>query len=176
MLKGLSCSISEVLSQDIAEISIKRKKANEKHSTQIYFKDQTNRRIKFVEIGSEYFKIIRNIRGVEKNVILHSLNTKFNIESLLKVKEGKGKSGSFFFYSHDKRLIIKIIQYEEKHSFKRMLSKYCKHLESNPNTLLSIIYSLFSLKVPGMAKVYAIVFQNSRFIGGKYRVKIYIYI
>ena len=178
MLKGLICIISNISSQKSVEIQHRTKNGYENYYTRILFKDSSNPKkfIKFTEIGSNYFSNIRNIRNIDVNMFLHSLNPNLNTRSLLKVTEGKGKSGSFFFISHDERLIIKIIQYEEKHTFKQILKRYCNHLENNPISLLSIIYSLFSLKVPGMAKINAILSPNSQFIGGKLRVMEYIYI
>ena len=46
--------------------------------------------------------------------VLHaSLSPKFNLEQVFKAGEGAGKSGSFFFFSHDKKFIIKTMTDEE---------------------------------------------------------------
>ena len=41
-------------------------------------------------------------------VLFHpSLSPKFNREAVFKAGEGAGRSGSFFFFSHDRKFIIK---------------------------------------------------------------------
>jgi len=42
-----------------------------------------------------------------------SLSPKFNRDKVFNAGEGAGKSGSFFFFSHDNRFIIKTISSDE---------------------------------------------------------------
>ncbi len=41
------------------------------------------------------------------DVLYQSLSPKFNRDMVFKAGEGAGKSGSFFFFSHDHKFIIK---------------------------------------------------------------------
>jgi len=43
--------------------------------------------------------------------------------------EGEGKTGSFFFFSKDKRFIIKTISEEKKENLMKMLPKFVEYLE-----------------------------------------------
>jgi len=70
-----------------------------------------------------------------------------------------GKSGSFFYFSPDYRYLIKTIHYNEHRHFFKVLDKYYKYLEANPNTLIMSIYGLYRLKADGH-KMYFIVMQN----------------
>ena len=61
--------------------------------------------------------------------------------------QGAGKSGSFFFFSHDKKLIIKTMRGNEKSILSNMLNKLILHYESNENkSLLARIYGMFKIK------------------------------
>jgi len=42
-----------------------------------------------------------------------SLSPKFNRDMVFKAGEGAGRSGSFFFFSHDRKFIIKTMTKEE---------------------------------------------------------------
>lgn len=52
---------------------------------------------------------MRSIDGFDKDMLNESLNPSImgNIEAIKKSGEGMGKSGSFFFFSHDRKLLIK---------------------------------------------------------------------
>jgi len=47
------------------------------------------------------------------NDLYKSLAPKFNRDKVFNAGEGAGKSGSFFFFSHDNRFIIKTISSDE---------------------------------------------------------------
>ena len=141
--------------------------------------DQNKRKAEkyiFTEIEAEIFKRIRDISSIYNSIILYSLDPVLNKKKLLSVGEGSGKSGCFFFFSHDEQFIIKIIQNDEKKTLVNMLRNYEKYLNFNSCSLLSKIYSLFSLKVPGMAKIHAVLMANTFYNSGIPRVNIYIYI
>ena len=130
------------------------------------------RTFKFIEYFPITFRNIRSISQITDEILQTSLNPDLNKNKLVQVKEGEGKSGSFFFTSFDQRFKIKIIQQEEKNQITRMLEDIEKHFRRNPNSLLTRIYSLFKIKVRGMASVHAILIPNSFFIDGKVRVNI----
>jgi 1-phosphatidylinositol-4-phosphate 5-kinase len=71
----------------------------------------------------------------------------------------EGKSGSFFYYTHCGRFVIKTIPHTEFRFLLKVLPKYFKHLEDHPHSLI--------IKVLGMhkifydkRKIYFIVMQN----------------
>ena len=134
---------------------------------------QDNKKIIFTEISTNIFNHIRSLSGISKAEFIHSLDSILNKNSLLQIKEGEGKSGSFFFDTHNKRLMIKILQNEEKKVIENFLENYEKHLKNNSESYLLRIYSLFELKVPGLAKTYAILIPNAFFIQGTLYVRLY---
>ena len=85
--------------------------------------------------------------GISPNDFLHSLCPIANREKVFNAGEGTGKSGSFFFFSHDNRFIIKTLRHEEKDVLLSMLDDYISHLTATSNkSLLARIYGVFTFK------------------------------
>jgi len=57
---------------------------------------------------------------------------------------GGRKSGEFFFFSRDKKLIIKTVPDLEIKMLRGILEKYQKHFEEYPNSLIAKIYGAFT--------------------------------
>jgi len=58
----------------------------------------------------------------------------------MKCKVSEGKSGSFFFTSHDGKYLVKTIYHREKVSLEKMLPDYFEYIVSSPNSLLNQIF------------------------------------
>ncbi|KAJ3416780.1 Phosphatidylinositol-4-phosphate 5-kinase [Chytridiales sp. JEL 0842] len=71
-----------------------------------------------------------------------------------------GKSGSFFYFSQDYRFIIKTIHASEHKSIRMVLRDYYEHIKNNPETLLSRIFGLHRVKLPGKRKIHFVVMGN----------------
>ena len=78
-----------------------------------------------------YFKSIQEGNGITPDVILSSLSPEFNRDMVFKAGEGAGASGSFFFFSHNKRFIIKTMSQKELRIFLELLPYYELHLKEN---------------------------------------------
>ena len=57
----------------------------------------------------EKFKKIMELDGINDEQITESLSFKQNKKQLFKAGQGAGKSGSFFFFSSDRKFVIKTI-------------------------------------------------------------------
>jgi len=55
-----------------------------------------------------------------------------------------GKSGEFFFFSRDRKLIIKTIPCVEMDMLIEILQKYEEHFNTNPNSLIAKIYGAYT--------------------------------
>ena len=62
----------------------------------------------------EIFKVIREKDKIGAQEIYLSLKMENNIDKVFQAGEGAGKSGSFFFFSHDNRFLIKTVTKTEK--------------------------------------------------------------
>ena len=78
---------------------------------------------------------------------MKSLSLEENRKKVFKAGESAGKSGSFFFFSHDNRLLIKTMKGNEKKIMLNILDDYIDHIKkSNNKSLLARIYGIYTIK------------------------------
>jgi len=87
------------------------------------------------------------------------LPSQFLQDAIANQKFSEGKSGSFFVFSPDKRLIIKTVPKHEFESMQRLLPAYYRHLEKYPNSLLVRILGTYSMQLVH-TEVYVIFMAN----------------
>lgn len=81
-------------------------------------------------------------------MLLESLDPEKNQTNLFKAGEASGASGSFFFFSTDKRFIVKTMTNGEKEFFLAKVARpYFSHLKKNPTSLLARIYGVYTIKI-----------------------------
>lgn len=113
-----------------------------------------------IEFAPELFDFIRHISNFNNAEFAECLDPIRNIDSLISANESKGKSGSFFMFSADRRIVIKTIKEKELKDLIRILYFYARHLENNPNSLLCRIYGAFYLKFAGITPMFVILMEN----------------
>ena len=91
--------------------------------------------------------------------ILKSFDIKKNQGSALKAGESAGASGSFFFFSHDSRFLIKTINASEKAIMLDMLPDYLERIKKG--SLLAKIYGIFTIKSKYYDKIDVLLMQNT---------------
>ena len=85
----------------------------------------------------------------------------YNREQVFQSGEGAGKSGSFFFFSHDNKFLIKTMKADELDLMLKILPHYLEHHRRNPDSLLAKIFGVFTLKKAGMNKVHLMLMENT---------------
>lgn len=90
-----------------------------------------------------------------------SLSPKLNREMVFKAGEGAGRSGSFFFFSHDRKFIIKTMTKEELKLYLQLLPKFSQHFLNNENSLLAKIYGVFTVNTKYMKEVHVMLMENT---------------
>lgn len=98
--------------------------------------------VKVYDYAHKAFHKLRYEDGITKDMIRHSLDPEKNLENAKKAGESTGKSGSFFFFSKDKKFIIKTMFKDELDSFMLNLESYFKHIEEG-ESMLARIYGIF---------------------------------
>ena len=94
--------------------------------------------------------------------VLHkSLSPKFNRDMVFKAGEGAGRSGSFFFFSHDRKFIIKTMTSGELKLFLRILPGLARHHKNVPESLLAKIFGVFKVKTSKVSAVYIMLMENT---------------
>ena len=102
------------------------------------------------------FRHLRAAFKLDPADYLMSLTSKYILSEL----GSPGKSGSFFYFSRDYKYIIKTIHHAEHKCLRKILRDYYKHVQDNPNTLLSQFYGLHRVKVPYGRKIHFVVMNN----------------
>lgn len=91
---------------------------------------------------------------------LQSLKPRYNRDMIFKAGEGAGRSGSFFFFSHDHKFIIKTMTDSELKLFLSRLPAFVQHFNTNKNSLLAKIMGVFTVETPNL-KVHIMLMENT---------------
>ena len=75
--------------------------------------------------------------------------------------QGSGKSGSFFLMTHDKRFLIKTIKKSELKIMLNILPHYIDHNMTYPETLISKIFGVFTVKRAGSSPIFLALMENT---------------
>jgi len=85
-----------------------------------------------------------------------------------------GKSGEFFFFSKDKKIIIKTIPDTEKNMMVNILERYIQHLKEYPNTLIAKTYGIYTYANADLGlKFNIIILKNINGFSSKYVERVY---
>lgn len=55
-----------------------------------------------------------------------------------------GKSGEFFFFTHDNKLILKTIKSSELNTFRKIFKIQGNYLHNNPDSFITKVYGIYS--------------------------------
>ena len=84
-----------------------------------------------------------------------------NNKAVFKAGKSQGKSGSFFFFSHDRRFIIKTMFQEELDIMMESLPEYFRHIQQNPKSLVARIYGVFQVEMDGIVPINILLMANT---------------
>lgn len=90
-----------------------------------------------------------------------SLAPKYNRDQVFKAGEGSGRSGSFFFFSHDRKFIIKTMNSKERKLLLDNLQAFNTHFLKHPDSLLARIYGVFTIKTSQIKEVSVLLMENT---------------
>ena len=95
-------------------------------------------------------------------MLLTSLDPESNSSSVFKAGEASGASGSFFFFSTDKRFIVKTMTGKEKDFFLTEVARpYFRYLKENKTSLLARIYGVYTVKIQGLSPVHLMLMAHT---------------
>lgn len=80
---------------------------------------------------------------------------------IFKAGEGAGRSGSFFFFSHDRKFVVKTMTTTELNLVKRMMPDYSNYLQKNPDSLLCKILGIFTVNAELFRNVHIMLMENT---------------
>lgn len=101
------------------------------------------------EYAPDVFAHMRSLDGFNNSNIKDSLRPDIegNQKAIFKSGEGMGKSGSFFFFSHDENFLIKTMTINDFKAFKTLFQYYFEHINIYPKSLVARIYGVYSVKM-----------------------------
>lgn len=108
------------------------------------------------------FMNLRSIDNISCADVVKSLSPEVNREAIAKAGEGQGKSGSFFFFSHDRKFIIKTMSNGEFATFKAMFTDYYDYLTvRNKDSMLARVYGIFTVYLEDIVPIHLILMGNT---------------
>ena len=107
----------------------------------------------------EIFHNIRYLNDISYDVISESFNIQKNIINLTEFCQSEGKSGSIFFFTHNRRFILKTIPEREFQSLYDFALIYNDYLIENKLSYLVKIYGLYTID-NGLSSFHVILMEN----------------
>ena len=103
-----------------------------------------------------------DLDNVTSKEVRDSLSLEDNRGQVFSAGEGAGASGSFFFFSKDKKFIIKTLRGKEKDTVLNLVDSFILHLQKAKNkSFIAKIYGVFTIKTTMYAPLDFIVMQNT---------------
>lgn len=159
MLTGIRFTVSRINAKMDRELTPADFEAKHKFSFDITGNELTPSAkydFKFKDYAPWVFRHLRAKFRIDPADYLMSLTSKYILSEL----GSPGKSGSFFYFSRDYKYIIKTIHHSEHKLLRKILPEYYKHVEKNPNTLISQFYGLHRVKMAYGRKIHFVVMNN----------------
>ena len=117
-------------------------------------------RIKVTEYAPEVFANLKKLDQYNEEKMKESFDDLKNAENLNKCMGSEGKSGSVFFFTHDKKFILKTISEAELDSLvHKLLKPYYELIVGKNNTYLTRLYGAYTLKM-GRSEMHLILMEN----------------
>ena len=116
--------------------------------------------VKVYDYASKGFHKLRYIDGISSFTIKDSLDPDTNLENAQKAGESTGKSGSFMFFTKDRKFVIKTCFQEELDIFMQDLKEYFTYLDQNKDSLVARIYGIFQVQMKGVVPVNFLLMSN----------------
>ncbi|CAD8137921.1 unnamed protein product [Paramecium octaurelia] len=108
------------------------------------------------------FTTLLKQNNLTKNILEYTLELQYNQKAFEKAKESMGRSGAFFFYSQNNKLIIKTVEKSEIKDFlDGRINSYFNHVSGNKKSLIAKIYGIFKIKLMAYKTQYIVLMENS---------------
>ena len=120
-------------------------------------------KFEFINYSPLVFKNLRDLRGIDEGEFMKSFPLQDNETTAMMEKFTEGKSGSFFFFSYDKKYIVKTISNVELHFMIENLQAYYSYLKDNPDSLLTRYYGLVKLRFTSQQEFIIVVVMENVF-------------
>jgi 1-phosphatidylinositol-4-phosphate 5-kinase len=116
---------------------------------------------KFKDYAPKAFYHLRERFAIDESHYLNSLGGAYEYIEF----NSNSKSGSFFFYSHDGKFMIKTQSKKESKLLRRILAHYYQYVMEHPHTYITRFYGLHRIKMPHIRRKIHFVVMQSVFYG-----------
>jgi 1-phosphatidylinositol-4-phosphate 5-kinase len=114
----------------------------------------------FTDYAPKIFQNIRELCGIDNEMYTQSFT-----DTLLE-RASEGKSGMLFYFTSDRKYLVKTMTKKEHSFLLKMLPLYHQYLLKQPNTLLCRFLGCHSMQLPvGWNKMFFIVMENVLSVG-----------
>ena len=120
-------------------------------------------KFEFINYTPLLFKNLRDLRGIDEGEFMKSFPLQDNETTAMMEKFTEGKSGSFFFYSYDKKYIVKTIADVELRFMIDNLQAYYRYLKDNQDSLLTRYYGMVKLRFTSQQEFIIVVVMENVF-------------
>jgi 1-phosphatidylinositol-4-phosphate 5-kinase len=159
-----SNSDRRVASNNLLNYDLKQEDSR-RQSYQKLVSKRINIKATFESFEDSKFEKLMRLDNIKPEDVLKSLSLEANRHMVFKAGEGAGKSGSFFFFSFDKRFIIKTMKGNEKQKLLNMLDDYINHIVASKNkSILARIYGVFTIKSNYFDPLDILIMQNTALV------------
>ncbi|CAG9327682.1 unnamed protein product [Blepharisma stoltei] len=116
---------------------------------------------KVKEYAPMVFKDLRSLEGLSETELCLSFDIMRNLPYIRKNSGNKGgRSSAFFYFSFDKKYLVKTItKAEQKVLLEVLLPEYHAHIKQNPDSLIARLFGLFAISFNN-TKCNLIIMQN----------------
>ena len=132
-------------------------------------KQGTKDGIPFKDYAPHVFRYLRQqIYEISDEEYLQSVRPPESEEQSKKIQEqfSEGRSGAFFFFTHDSKYIIKTVTKEEALLLLRILPDFVQHFNENRKSLINRFFGLHSMEMYNL-NLYFVVLENVFVAGSK---------
>lgn len=120
----------------------------------------------FVSMEPSVFRLLWKHHRLDLNTFKQS----FHIDDISDVESSgmqeqfsEGKSGSFFYFTHDHRYVIKTVNTEERKFLCKIASSYYDYIKNNPDSLIVRLYGLYQVQLAWEQKYISVIVMENIF-------------
>ena len=113
------------------------------------------RKFEFKDYGGPIFARLRRLAGIDEDEYLHSLASDLPYLDFI----SNAKSGMFFFYTYDRKFMIKSQRKEESKYFRSIFKQYYQHVHDHPHSLLTRVFGMHRVRIH-RKKIHFMIMRN----------------
>ena len=120
----------------------------------------------FVSMEPSVFRLLwknhkLNLNSFKQSFYIHDLK---DVDSSgMQEQFSEGKSGSFFYFTHDRRYVIKTVNTEEKRFLCKIAPSYYEYIKDNSDSLIVRLYGLYQVQLAWEQKYISVIVMENIF-------------